>query len=121
MIIDTNGKELSIWYRKDGALIFDRNNEYGVEFAIGVEYSDEQKKLYLRKKELKKYLKDTDFRALKYADGAYTEEEYAPYKAARADARAEINRIEEMLVEPTLTREEIDRAERKALGLISRE
>lgn len=121
MIIDTNGKELSIWYRKNGVLIFDADNEYGIKFAIGVEYSDEQKELFLRKKELKKYLKDTDYRALKYADGAYTEEEYAPYKAARAAARAEINKIEETFVEPTLTREEIDFAERKALGLIGEE
>lgn len=121
MIIDTNGKELSIWYRKNGVLIFDADNKYGIKFAIGVEYSDKQKELFLRKKELKKYLKDTDYRALKYADGAYTEEEYAPYKAARAAARAEINEIEETFVEPTLTREEIDRAERKALGLIGEE
>lgn len=121
MIIDVNGKELSIWYRKNGVLIFDEENEYGIKFAIGVEYSEEQKALFLRKKELKKYLKDTDFRALKYADGAYTEEEYRPYKEARAAARAEINAIEETFVEPTLTREEIDFAERKALGIIGEE
>ena len=55
MIIDTNGKELSIWYRKNGVLIFDADNKYGIKFAIGVEYSDKQKELFLRKKELKKY------------------------------------------------------------------
>jgi hypothetical protein len=119
MIIDAKGNKLPAWYRKDGKLIFD--TAYGVEFAIGVEYSEEQKEQFARKKELKKYLKDTDYRALKYADGAYTEEEYAPYKAARAAARAEINKIEETFVEPTLTREEIDFAERKALGLIGEE
>ena len=115
MIIDTNGKELTAWYRKDGKLIFDNDNKYGIPFAIGVEYTDEQKEQFARIKALKKYLKDTDFRALKYADGCYTEEEYKPYKDARASARAEINEIEETFVEPTLTREEIDEIERLAM------
>jgi hypothetical protein len=64
---------------------------------------------------VRKYLKDTDFRALKYADGCYTEEEYKPYKDARASARNEINEIEETFSEPTLTREEIDTIERLAM------
>lgn len=115
MIIDTNGKELTAWYRKDGKLIFDNDNKYGIPFAIGVEYTDEQKEQFARIKALKKYLKDTDFRALKYADGCYTEEEYKPYKDARASARAEINEIEKTFVEPTLTREEIDEIERLAI------
>ena len=112
MIIDRNGNILDYWEFKNGRAISDTDNKFGIEFHICLPYSDEQKKLYLRKKELKKYLKDTDYRALKYADGAYTEEEYAPYKAARAAARTEINEIEETFVEPTLTREEIDEAER---------
>ena len=115
MIIDVNGKELPIWYRKDGPLIFDEDNEYNIKFAIAVEYSDEQKSLFAEKKALKKYLKDTDYRALKYADGCYTEEEYKPYKEARASARARINEIEEVFHEPTLSREEIDIAERQAI------
>lgn len=115
MIIDVNGKELPIWYRKDGVLIFDEDNEYGIKFAIAVEYSDEQKSLFAEKKALKKYLKDTDYRALKYADGCYTEEEYKPYRESRANARARINEIEEVFKEPTLSREEIDRAERLAI------
>lgn len=116
MIIDTNGKELTAWYRKDGKLIFDNNNKYGIPFAIGVTYTDEQKEQFARIKALKKYLKDTDFRALKYADGCYTEEEYRPYKEARAAARAEINAIEKEFIEPTLTREEMDRAEELAMN-----
>ncbi len=112
MIIDTKGNELHAWYRTNGALIFDEDNKYGIKFAIGVEYSDEQRLLFSEIKALKKYLKDTDYRALKYADGAYTEEEYRPYKETRAEARARINEIEKIFVEPTLTREEIDEAER---------
>jgi hypothetical protein len=116
MIIDKEVNILEYWELKDGRAIKDTENDYGIEFHICLPYSDEQKKLYLRKKELKKYLKDTDFRALKYADGAYTEEEYQPYKEARAAARAEINEIEEVFNEPTLTREEMDEAERLALN-----
>ena len=115
MIIDKEGNVLEYWELKDGRAIKDTENDYGIEFHICLPYSDEQKKLYLRKKELKKYLKDTDFRALKYADGAYTEEEYKPYKEARAAARAEINEIEKVFNEPTLTRAEMDEAERLAL------
>ena len=116
MIIDSEGNEYQAWFREDGKLIFDEDNEYGIKFAIGIKYSDEQKKQFLRIKELKKYLKDTDFRALKYADGAYTEEEYQPYKEARAAARAEINEIEKVFIEPTLTRKEMDEAEELAMN-----
>lgn len=115
MIIDRNGNILDYWEFKNGRAISDTDNKFGIEFHICLSYTDEQKKLYLRKKELKKYLKDTDFRALKYADGAYTEEEYKPYKEARAAARAEINQIEDVFNEPTLTREEMDEAERLAM------
>ena len=52
---------------------------------------------------------------MKYADGCYTEEEYKPYRESRAKARARINEIEEVFKEPTLSREEIDRAERLAI------
>lgn len=115
MIINTNGNELQAWFKKDGPLIFDNDNRYGISFAIGVEYTEEQKNKYEEIKALKKYLKNTDFRALKFADGCYTEEEYAPYKNARANARARINEIEESFIEPTLTREEMDEAERLAI------
>lgn len=118
MIIDSEGNEYHAWFREEGKLIFDEDNEYGIKFAIGIKYSDEQKKQFLRIKELKKYLKDTDFRALKYADGAYTKEEYRPYKEARAAARAEINEIEAVFQEPTLTRAEIDKAEALAIAKI---
>lgn len=44
--------------------------------------------------ELKNFLAATDYKAIKYAEGALTAEEYAPDRQARADARAEINRLE---------------------------
>lgn len=115
VIIDVEGNILSAWIRGNGPVIMDSDNPYGIEFAIVVRYSTEQKQAFHEIGECKRYLTATDYRALKYADGAYTEEEYAPYKVARAAARAKINKIEETFVEPTLTREEIDEAERLAM------
>lgn len=42
-------------------------------------------------------LKKTDFKALKYAEGYYTEEEYAPIKELRQSLRDEINALREEL------------------------
>lgn len=50
-----------------------------------------------RIKELKQLLAGSDYRAIKYAEGYYTKEEYAQYKAQRQEWRDEINRLEEEL------------------------
>ena len=118
MIIDEKGNILPAWYRKDGVVIRDNDNPYGIEFSVCAYYNEDQREKYAEIAENKKYLKVTDFRALKYADGAYTEEEYRPYKEARAAARARINEIEETFIEPTLTREQLDEAERIAMEQI---
>jgi hypothetical protein len=47
--------------------------------------------------ELKNFLTATDYKAIKYAEGALTADEYEPDRQARADARAEINRLEASL------------------------
>ncbi len=55
---------------------------------------------YFKKKridELKTLLANSDYRAIKYAEGIYTEEQYAPYKAERQAYRDEINRLQEEL------------------------
>ena len=46
---------------------------------------------------LKQKLANTDYQAIKYAEGAMTAAEYAPYKADRAKWRAEINDLEKKL------------------------
>ena len=43
---------------------------------------------------LKKQLDDTDYKAIKYAEGLISEEEYAPIKAERQKIREEINKLE---------------------------
>ena len=48
---------------------------------------------------LKRKLTATDYLAIKYAEGALTEEEYAPIKAQRQAWRDEINALEKELSE----------------------
>ena len=45
--------------------------------------------------ELRKLLADSDYYCLKHADGALTDEEYAPIKAQRQAWRDEINSLED--------------------------
>lgn len=48
---------------------------------------------------LKQQLKNTDYQAIKYAEGLLTEEEYAIIKAKRQAWRDEINALEKELSE----------------------
>lgn len=118
MIIDRNGEILQLWERKNGIPIKDSENQYGIEFYIVVPYTEQQKAMFAEIKLCKRLLSETDYKALKYADGAYSEEEYAPIKADRAKWRARINEIEAVFQEPTLTRAEIDKAEALAIAKI---
>lgn len=45
--------------------------------------------------ELKWELKKTDYKAVKFAEGWYSEEEYAEIKSAREDIRNQIRELEE--------------------------
>lgn len=47
--------------------------------------------------ELKAKLSETDYKAIKYAEGKYTKEEYAPIDAQREAWRDRINELEAML------------------------
>ena len=46
---------------------------------------------------LHQLLDDSDYKALKHADGAFTEDEYEPIRQQRAEWRARINELEAML------------------------
>lgn len=55
---------------------------------------EEQKaNAFKRIEELKALLKDSDYRAIKYAEGFYTDEEYKPFKEQRQAYRDEINSL----------------------------
>ena len=106
MIINRNGDILPCFFREDGIVVRDKN------FSICLEYDEEQKKQAGEIWELKQLLLDTDYKALKFSDGVLSEEEYAPVRAQRQKWRDE---IEETFREPTITREEMDEAEEKAM------
>ena len=55
---------------------------------------DQSIRKYERIDELKKQLADTDYLAIKFAEGELTAEEFAPMKAQRKAWRAEINELE---------------------------
>ena len=77
-----DGKELKV---VDGKVI-----------AVEHEITEEEQKEN-RISELKGYLYDTDYKAIKYAEGELTAEEYAPIKEQRRQWRAEINELESKL------------------------
>lgn len=58
----------------------------------------EQEENQARISELKALLSQTDYKAIKYAEGLLTEEEYAPIKAQRQAWRDEINQLEQMIM-----------------------
>ena len=49
--------------------------------------------------ELKKYLSDTDYKAIKFAEGEITESDYQDVKTQRHDARVRINELESLIEE----------------------
>lgn len=115
MVIDSKGNIKQAWIRGNGCLIHDKaeSNPYKIDFAIGINYTEQQKAAFIEICSLKKYLKQTDYKAIKYAEGVISETEYAPIKQARANARERISEL--TFPEPTLTRAEIDEAERLAM------
>ena len=47
--------------------------------------------------ELKKYLSDTDYKAIKFAEGEITESDYQEVKSQRHNARVRINELESLI------------------------
>ena len=55
--------------------------------------------LYCKISELKRNLNQTDYQAIKFAEGEISAEEFAPIKEQRKAWRAEINELEKQLSE----------------------
>ena len=49
--------------------------------------------------DLKKYLSDTDYKAIKFVEGEITESDYQGVKSQRHDARVRINELESLIEE----------------------
>lgn len=109
IIVDTEGNRLPGINLTKATVIEDGN------FAIGVAYDDESADCAAKVINLKRELASTDYKALKYAEGAISDEDYAAVKAKRQVLRDQINELQAMIKIPTLTREEMDAIEVKAL------
>lgn len=61
-------------------------------------YLTREEELQIKIMELKTQLKASDYKAIKYAEGLISEEEYAPIKEQRKEWRAEINELESEII-----------------------
>ena len=70
------------------------------EIKVYIPYTDEELQKIAseaRIEELKRLLRASDYKAIKYAEGVISPEEYAPVKAERQAYRDEINDLEKIL------------------------
>lgn len=109
MIISAKGEVLSGYVATEGVVYHDG------DFYICVDYDEQSREYAKEREECYEALNDSDYKALKYMEGAISEEDYAPVKEQRQKYRDRINELEEMIVTPALTREQMDEAEKKAL------
>lgn len=106
MIIDKNGKIYSGVYMGAGTIVQDG------EFSFFLPYEREEDcKRAEEILQLKRNLASTDYKLMKYMEGYITDEEYAEVKDQRFAWRTRINRLESEIQTPTITREEMDKAE----------
>ena len=115
MLIDRYGNILPGYVMVNGIIIVDG------DFEVALDYEDTNSVECKKKvKELKRLLEKTDYKALKFSDGALSEEEYAPIRKQRQEWRDEINKLEPQIIAPTITREELDKAEEIAMKKLAR-
>lgn len=73
------------------------NTDFDNDFTLNIErYNKRIHDIQVapRIRELKQLLADTDYKAIKYAEGEITAEEYEPIKLQRREWRKEINELE---------------------------
>ena len=80
------------WCNDNGATIEDKGEYYEV---VPIPEPTQEERDAAEIERLKAELAATDYKCLKYVDGALTEEEYAEVKAYRQELRNRINALEE--------------------------
>lgn len=85
----TDYEQTAAWCNDNNATIEDKGDYYEVVPAPVHEETVEEKIA-----KLKLELASTDYKCLKYVDGALTDKEYAEIKAHRAELREQINELE---------------------------
>ena len=79
------------WCNNNKATIEDRGEYYEV---VEIPSPTQEELNAIEVERLKAELSATDYKCLKYVDGALSEEEYAEVKAYRAELREKINKLE---------------------------
>ena len=79
------------WCNENNAMIVDKGDFYEV---VEIPAPTEEELNAIKIEQLKAELSATDYKCLKYVDGALTEEEYAEVKAYRQELRNKINQLE---------------------------
>ncbi len=81
-------------YGQEGKDAYDEE----IEYQVYIPYSENEIRLIQIKEELilyKQSLLDTDYKAIKYAEGWYTEEDYAPIKEERENWRIKVRELQQ--------------------------
>lgn len=79
------------WCNNNGAMIEDKGEYYEV---VPIPAPSQEEINAMEVERLKSELASTDYKCLKYVDGALTESEYAEVKVYRAELRRKINELE---------------------------
>lgn len=113
MIIDRFGNIIDSFNQEYGTIIHDG------DYAVCLMYEkDSDVELKRQVFNLKNQLRTTDYKAIKFAEGQLTEEEYAPFRQQRQEIRDKINEIEPQITELTISREDLDKAEAISANVI---
>lgn len=110
MIIDKDGNIMSAVLLQYGIIVEDIQPD--ITFHIFLPYENEDD--IARKAEIlscKESLTNTDYKTQKYIEGQLTDEEWATAKAQRQAWRDRINELEALIINPTITDDEIKAAE----------
>ena len=100
-IVGTPPTFMTTWEKTNDKII--RLHDGSLAFEKDVDLKEEERIIEERKRQdavneeiwkLKQKLADTDYKCLKYVDGALSESEYAETKAYRAELREQINELE---------------------------
>lgn len=102
MIITLNGDVIEAVWTGNGVI-----QKKGI-FSIFVPYTDKQKAEYAEMQTCQHSLASSDYKAIKYSEGLYTEEEYKPIKEERQKLRDRYNEIQGSFDFKYLTEEEVD-------------
>lgn len=92
--IITDHKAFANWTNSHGNKFYDESNGDGTYTVHEKSAPTETEIIAQQVAELKAELSSTDYKAIKFAEGWISEEDYAPIKAHRQELRDKINELE---------------------------